>query len=367
MLCSATLSLCLSLGLFLSSSVFFVLLESNHHFEIASASGSDNHPTMQKCTLLWAVLTCLYFNLCSQSTTYDFEPSPDHPFGLPNPEAPSEVMDWADLIGECACRSVSRNPDGSWQDTVDMTWRFKYIMNGWGVQDETLKADGSYAGSIRQYIADSSRWFVHYYSSTGPSSILPVWEGNRKENGNFILYRDQKAPNGIEGDYKITFSNISPAGFNWTGEWVNEGETISYPTWYIQCTKKRESTNDRQHEQLLESIAQFSKEVVAGNAKAVAGMYTEDGKIFPGGRPIMEGQDVLEQYWTPGEEARISYHKITPVEIKFLGDYAYDFGYYKGQTTRNDGTSSDWEGKYVIVWKRVGEKWKIFLDIWNPI
>lgn len=322
---------------------------------------------MTRMTITLVLLLGLFHPIFNQSTDYPYEPSPDHPFGLANPDAPKELLDWAPLIGECACRSVSRNPDGSWQDTVDMTWRFKYIMNGWGVQDETLKADGSYAGSIRQYIADSSRWFVHFYSSTGPTSILPAWEGNKQEEGDIVLYRDQTAPNGMSGDYKITFSEISEAGFRWKGEWVDKSRTITYPTWYIDCEKKREPTNKKQHAQLLSQIAQFSKEVVAGNAKAIAEMYTEDGKIFPGGRRIMEGREALEQYWTPGAEARISYHKITPEEIKFLGDYAYDFGYYEGKTTRTDGTVSDWAGKYVIIWKRVGEEWQIYLDIWNRI
>ncbi|MEL7247617.1 MAG: nuclear transport factor 2 family protein [Bacteroidota bacterium] len=322
---------------------------------------------MRTCMTLFGLFTLLTISGWSQTNSYPFEPSPDHPFGLPNPEAPTEIMDWSDLIGECHCRSVSRNPDGSWQDTVDMTWRFKYIMNGWGVQDETLKMDGSYSGSIRQYIPDSSAWYVHYYSSAGPTAQLPSWQGVKHEHGQIILYRDQTAPNGIAGDYRITFSDISPEGFKWAGEWVDKGRTTSYPTWYIDCTKKRYSTNEQQHKELLAGIADFSKEVVAGNAKAVAEMYTEDGKIFPGGRRIMEGQEVLEQYWTPASTARISYHKITPEEIKFIGDYAYDFGYYEGKTTTQEGETSDWAGKYVIVWKRVGEEWKIYLDIWNRI
>ena len=318
--------------------------------------------------ILLLPLFCLVASLAwGQSSSYSFEPSPDHPFGLPNPDAPTEIMDWSDLIGECACRSVARNPDGTWQDTVDMTWRFKYIMNGWGVQDETLKKDGSYAGSIRQYIPDSSAWYVHYYSSTGPTAALPAWEGGKLDNGDIILFRDQTAPNGMAGDYRITFSDISAEGFNWAGEWVDKARKITYPTWYISCSKRRYSTNELQHAQLLASIADFSKEVVAGNAKAVAAMYTEDGKIFPGGRRIMEGQEALEQYWTPGSTARVSYHKITPEEIKFIGDYAYDFGYYEGKTTTAAGDTSDWAGKYIIVWKRVGEDWKIYLDIWNSI
>lgn len=346
-------------GVLYSMNAFIFILDLKHF--------STKHPTMKKGILLAGLLLGLAITLFSQKGSYAFEPSSDHPFGLPNPDAPEQLMDWADLIGECACQSLSRNPDGTWQDTVAMKWRFKYIMNGWGVQDETLKADGTYSGSIRQYNPDSSAWYVHFYSSAGATPVLSAWEGNKREDGQIILYRDQMAPNGMEGDYKITFSEISADGFNWTGEWVNKGETFAYPTWYIWCKKDRSGTSDKERQELLDNIAQFSKEVVAGNAGAIAKMYTEDGKIFPAGTRIMEGQEALEKYWTPGARSRISYHKITPEEIRFLGDYAYDFGYYEGQTTSTEGETSDWAGKYVIVWKKVAGDWKIYLDIWNRI
>ncbi|MEM9544668.1 MAG: hypothetical protein AAGA77_01775 [Bacteroidota bacterium] len=168
---------------------------------------------------------------------YDYEPSAEHPFGLPNPAAPIEIKDYHPLIGICTCKSEARNQDGSWQDPEDMTWEFKYIMNGMGVQDQTLKEDGGHSGSIRQYIPDSSQWYVHYYSSKSPTPSLSTWSGGKAGN-EIILYRSQKAPNGMEGKYKITFSNISDLGFNWLGEWVNPDESIKYPTWKIECKKK---------------------------------------------------------------------------------------------------------------------------------
>ena len=69
---------------------------------------------------------------------YDYEPSEAFPYGRPNPEAPQEITDFHPLIGKCNCTSTTRKQDGSWNDAVDMTWVFKYIMNGMAVQDETL-------------------------------------------------------------------------------------------------------------------------------------------------------------------------------------------------------------------------------------
>ena len=75
----------------------------------------------------------------------------EYPFGRYNPEAPEQVKDFQALIGECKCKSVNRKKDQSWNEPEDMIWRWKYIMNGKGVQDETLKADGGHSGSIRQF------------------------------------------------------------------------------------------------------------------------------------------------------------------------------------------------------------------------
>ncbi|MEO0573238.1 MAG: hypothetical protein AAF039_16140, partial [Bacteroidota bacterium] len=99
-------------------------------------------------------LFLLFFLPLFSFAQYDFEPSAEHPYGLPNPKAPKEILDFAPMIGECDCKSQKRNPDRTWAEPVDMLWRFKYIMDGMGIQDETLKADGKHSGSIRQFIPD---------------------------------------------------------------------------------------------------------------------------------------------------------------------------------------------------------------------
>ena len=193
-------------------------------------------------TYFTTFLCCIAF-VTTAFSQYQYEPSIEHPFGLPNPDAPKELLDFAPLIGECNCKSVARNADQTWADPVDMVWKWKYIMNGMGVQDETLKADGKHSGSIRQFIADSTKWYVHYYSSGSPSTVLPTWEGNKNIDGNIVLYRKQKAPNGADGYFRLTFSEMNSSGFKWVGEWVNLDETIIYPTWKIDCTRS-ENSND---------------------------------------------------------------------------------------------------------------------------
>ena len=184
-----------------------------------------------------ALITIFLLSSFAMYSQYEYEPSEQHPFGLPNPAAPEQIKDFEPMIGLCDCKSITRKADGSWAEPMEMTWRFKYIMNGMAVQDETLKADGAHSGSIRQFNMDSSKWYVHYYTTKGIPNNLPTWEGGKK-GGNIVLYKEQKDPRGNDGFFRLTFYDISKSGYKWIGEWVDTEETISFPTWKIECSKR---------------------------------------------------------------------------------------------------------------------------------
>ena len=191
---------------------------------------------MKKLIILILCL-CAFVSIQAQEVNTDYEPSKDFPFGRINPVAPQQIKDFAPMIGICDCQSLSRNPDGSWQDTIPMIWKFKYIMNGTAVQDEVWRSENRYAGSIRQYQADSSKWVVTYFSYPAVSTSPGVWLGG-KVGKDIILKMDQKAPNGTEGYSRLTFYDMTEEGFNWKGEWVSKDETITYPFWMIYCQKR---------------------------------------------------------------------------------------------------------------------------------
>jgi len=120
-------------------------------------------------------------------------------------------------------------------------------------------------------------------------------------------------------------------------------------------------------QQILKNIDLFSQYFMNGEADKMAACYTDNGKIFPDGRKIIGGTNELHQFWTLSEGTKILHHKITPVEIKIVKKTAYDYGYYEGETLNADGEKSAWKGKYVIVWKKIGKDWKMYLDIWNRV
>lgn len=175
-----------------------------------------------------------------QSALKNFEPTDEDPYGKPAPNSPESFLDFDPLIGICKCESLQRNPDGGWQDTLGMEWKFKYIMNGTAVQDEVWREGGVYARSIRQYHQDSAKWVVTYFSYPSVSVSPGTWLGQKNEEGDIVLTKPQKAPNGMEGASRLTFYEITESGFNWTGEWVSIDESIVYPFWKIWCKKMTE-------------------------------------------------------------------------------------------------------------------------------
>lgn len=184
----------------------------------------------------------MYINMNAQEAT-SYSPNSEFPFGKPNALAPKELQDFAHMIGISDCESQSLRPDGSWADPVNMTWTFKYIMDGMAVQDETIKEDGRHSGSIRQFSADSTKWYVHYYS-TSRISTTSRYQGT-KEGADIVLYKsvsDITTADNKKLFFRLTFSDISPKGFQWRGEWVEPDKTGDKEygvTWKIGCTKRQ--------------------------------------------------------------------------------------------------------------------------------
>ena len=118
---------------------------------------------------------------------------------------------------------------------------------------------------------------------------------------------------------------------------------------------------------IQENANKFSKNVMAGNAHALAHHYTGDAKLFPPGSEIISGHNAIEAYWKPAPGVVITHHKITPEKIVVEGETAYDYGYYEGTTQTKNGGETHWRGKYVVVWKKVKGNWLMHLDSWSRI
>ena len=106
--------------------------------------------------------------------------------------------------------------------------------------------------------------------------------------------------------------------------------------------------------------------VKAKDAPAIAALYTEDGAVMPPNAPIGKGRAGIEQTWssmmqTPGFDLTFVPEQII---VSSSGDMALDRGTYRFAAAP-DGKAINDTGKYVVVWRKVGNEWKAASDIFN--
>ena len=100
-----------------------------------------------------------------------------------------------------------------------------------------------------------------------------------------------------------------------------------------------------------------------GDFQGVASLYTDDATAFPPGSAMMKGRAAIAAMWK-NMANQVTDPKLTTVDVKALGpSAAREIGTLslktKGPTVR------ELTGKYVVVWEKVGNEWKLAIDIWN--
>jgi ketosteroid isomerase-like protein len=99
-----------------------------------------------------------------------------------------------------------------------------------------------------------------------------------------------------------------------------------------------------------------------GHVAGVAGLYTKDGQVPPPGSEPITGRPGIQAFWQGARDMGVKAAKLETVEVAHHGDAVYEVGRYAlegagGQLLDN--------GKYVVIWQRHGEGWKLHRDIWN--
>jgi uncharacterized protein (TIGR02246 family) len=107
---------------------------------------------------------------------------------------------------------------------------------------------------------------------------------------------------------------------------------------------------------------QFEAAFGRGDAAGVAGAYTPNAQLFPPQSDVISGRQAIQGFWQAVMNMGVKAATLETVEVAHQGDTAYEVGRYtlKG----GEGQVLD-RGKYVVVWQREGNQWKLHRDIWN--
>jgi uncharacterized protein (TIGR02246 family) len=100
-----------------------------------------------------------------------------------------------------------------------------------------------------------------------------------------------------------------------------------------------------------------------GDFAGVASLYTTDATAFPPGSAMVQGRPAIAAMWK-GLAEKASDPKVTTLDVKPLGpSAAREIGTFSLKT--KSPTPQEITGKYVVVWEKVGNDWKLAADIWN--
>lgn len=105
----------------------------------------------------------------------------------------------------------------------------------------------------------------------------------------------------------------------------------------------------------------FITAFLRGDAAAIANLYTESARIIAPGSPIVNGRPSISAFWRSFIESGIKDMTLETGEVESAGDLAYETGTVR--LVAEDGAVTT--ARYVVVWKRIGEEWRLHRDIWN--
>lgn len=115
----------------------------------------------------------------------------------------------------------------------------------------------------------------------------------------------------------------------------------------------------------LDAIAvQFAAAVNAKDPAKVAAFYTEDAVMMAPNEPMIRGRAQIEARYRSEFEAGITGLILRPMESIANATVAFEAGTSTVGLQSRNGTELA-SGKYVVIYKKVGDAWKIAYDIYT--
>jgi uncharacterized protein (TIGR02246 family) len=99
-----------------------------------------------------------------------------------------------------------------------------------------------------------------------------------------------------------------------------------------------------------------------GDARGMAELYTDDGQVLPPHADFVSGKPALEAMWQSFMDAGVKEIQLHTGEVEQHGDTAFEVS--RGTMLADGGQVID-EAKYIVIWKREPDGWKLHRDIFN--
>lgn len=116
---------------------------------------------------------------------------------------------------------------------------------------------------------------------------------------------------------------------------------------------------------IREANRKFEKLFASRDALGIAQMYRTDAILLPPGADLVKGSDNIQSFWRGAIDTAMSTVReltLDTVDAEMAGDLVVEVGTY---TMRDDSRQPAGGGKYMVVWKRERDTWRIYRDVWN--
>ena len=95
---------------------------------------------------------------------------------------------------------------------------------------------------------------------------------------------------------------------------------------------------------------------------ATVALFADDAEILPQHSPAIRGREEIEAYFKDSITPKVAYDTDTEMTL-VRGDLAVEQGRYRVRNVRRGSDVED--GKYLHVWRRMGNDWKLYRLIYN--
>jgi uncharacterized protein (TIGR02246 family) len=112
----------------------------------------------------------------------------------------------------------------------------------------------------------------------------------------------------------------------------------------------------------------FEAAVRAQDPDRIASLYTRNAMALPPDGPVVRGQDGVRQLWTSViTDMGLRDVTLKTIDLEVQGESACEAGQATLMLDPPGGQRATVDVKYVVVWQRFGNEWRLNRDIWNAL
>ncbi len=128
-----------------------------------------------------------------------------------------------------------------------------------------------------------------------------------------------------------------------------------------KMTKDNGFDREKARTAITDETAKFSDDFKRGDSVALAAHYGPDAWILPQNGEAVK-KEGLVSFWGSFIRSGVKELKLSVQDVSGNNDMVVETGAYE---LAGDNNKSIDKGKYVVVWKKENDSWKIFRDIFN--